>query len=211
MNQVTAGFYAMSMRLFSMLREGGGDLSGRGHSVLVTSARPGEGKTYVSRMLARCMADLMNDDVLLVDASLERPALHEVFGLPSEGGFTDCVANPAGEDLARYVRSSDNHFVLTVGRVRKPGLLFKTQSFEDFLAGARTRFGLVLIDGGPLMMTGCMPHQCDGVIMVIDSSRTRREVVLGVMNQAKVDRRRYLGVVLNKRSQYIPQSLYRRF
>lgn len=211
MNQLTDGFYAMSMRLLDMLRDRGGAGPGRGRTVLVTSARAGEGKTYVSRMIASCMAELSTDPVLLVDASVERPSLHMGFGIPNEAGFTDCMTAGAFEQAATCAVAPGNLFVLTAGSTLKPGLLFKPQVFETFLSQSSERFGLVLIDGGTLATTGCMPHHVDGVIMVVDSSRTRREVVQGVMGLAKADRNRYLGAVLNKRVQYIPRSLYRYF
>lgn len=211
MNQLSGSYYAMSMRLLDMLRDRDAAEPGRGRTVLVTSARPGEGKTFVSRLTAAYMADLSSDKVLLVDGNLERPALHREFGIANGPGFSDCMAT--GEfDLALHKCDLPaNLSLLTAGSKLKPGLLFKPQVFEDFLSHCRARFGLVVIDGGPLATTGCMPHQTDGVIMVIDSGRTRREVIQGVMSQAKVARSRYLGAVLNKRVQYIPRSLYRFF
>lgn len=210
MNPLNGSFYAMSMRLMGMLRERSATTPGRGRAVLVTSARPGEGKTYVARMIANCMADLSSDAVLLVDANLEKPALHKVFGMPEGPGFTDCMAS-GSFDGAGIAGGHDNLHVMPAGSVLKPGLLFKPQTFEAFLGHFTARFGLVLIDSGPLATTGCMPHQSDGIVMVVDSSRTRREVIQGVMGQAKVDRERYLGAVLNKRVQYIPRALYRYF
>lgn len=205
MNQLSGTFYALTMRLFEQLR------GSSGRSVLISSARGEEGKTFISRNLATYMAELAHDDILLVDANLERPTLHQAYGLDEGQGFSDALASGQFDTVPVHATSLPNLKVMTVGQTRKPGVLFKPQFFADFLAHYGPQYGLILFDGGVLGTSGCLPHQCDGTIMVVDSGKTRREVIQGVMAQANVDRSRYFGAILNKRMQYIPRSLYRYF
>ena len=202
-------FYPLTLRLFDILHRPEGERGGR--VVLVSSARAEEGKTFVARAVAHCMADLSNDAVLLVDGNIEDPSLHRHYGAENTLGFSDCLAsgNCAAAQLHDTPRT--NLKVMTIGQTPKPGLLFKSQAYSAFLEHFRSRFAVILIDGGLLGASGCLPHQSDGTIMVVDSSRTRREVIQGVMAQANVEKSRYLGAVLNKRMQYIPGPLYRHF
>lgn len=206
MNQLSGTFYALTMRLFERLRTEPGS-----RAVLVSSARGEEGKTFVARSIAAYMADLSHDDILIVDANLEHPALHQHYGVKNERGFSDCLATEDFDAVQLYATRQANLKLMTVGQTRKPGLLFKPQSFASFLDHFGKQFGLIVFDGGLLGSAGCLPHQCDGTIMVVDAGKTRREVIQGVMAQANVERSRYLGVILNKRMQYIPRSLYRYF
>ena len=63
--------------------------------IMVTSAMPGEGKTYVSVNLAMSLVMELDTRVLLVDADASRPAVLERLGLPSSKGLLDLLVNPA--------------------------------------------------------------------------------------------------------------------
>ncbi len=84
-------------------------------SVTITSLRPGEGKTTVAVNLAASVAEL-GLSVVLVDAALSIPALHEVFGLENKRGLTSTVldeADPAS--LLNAVPSMEDLQVVTAG------------------------------------------------------------------------------------------------
>jgi protein-tyrosine kinase len=63
--------------------------------IMITSAMPGEGKTYVSVNLAMSLVMELDTRVLLVDADASRPAVLERLGLPSSKGLLDLLVNPA--------------------------------------------------------------------------------------------------------------------
>lgn len=209
MNPQTGTFYALSLRLLDILHRPEGE--GGGRAVLISSARGEEGKTFVARALAHSMADLSNGNMLLVDGNLEHPSLHRHYGVENTRGFSDCLASTDFSAATLHESVRPNLRIMTVGQTRKPGLLFKPQAYSAFLHHFRSRFAMILIDGGLLGTSGCLPHQSDGTLMVVDAGRTRREVIQGVMAQANIENSRYLGAVLNKRMQYIPRALYRYF
>ena len=62
--------------------------------IMVTSAMPGEGKTYVSVNLAMSLVMELDTRVLLVDADASRPAVLERLGLPGSKGLLDLLVNP---------------------------------------------------------------------------------------------------------------------
>ncbi len=65
-------------------------------SILVTSALPGEGKSFVAANLAVSIAQNINEHVLLMDCDVRRPSIHKIFGLEGDvPGLTEYLT-PAG-------------------------------------------------------------------------------------------------------------------
>jgi non-specific protein-tyrosine kinase len=65
----------------------------RGNSLLVTSTKKGEGKTFISVNLAVSISHVLDRTVLLVDADLRAPSIHQVFGLDIDRGLSDYLLN----------------------------------------------------------------------------------------------------------------------
>ncbi|MDQ1470462.1 MAG: polysaccharide biosynthesis transport protein, partial [Bryobacterales bacterium] len=97
---------------------------------VITSAGPGEGKTTISANLARAMAEV-GHRVLLVDADLRRPALHNLLGSNEHEGLKDILAGSTeirNLSLDRYIQETgvNNLSVMTHGIKKEdaPALLF---------------------------------------------------------------------------------------
>ena len=72
-------------------------------SLLVSSAKPQEGKTTISVNLARSFAPL-SEKVLLVDADLRRPTLHKIFHVDNEVGLSELLRGSVSLDTVRSLR-----------------------------------------------------------------------------------------------------------
>ena len=72
-------------------------------TLLVTSSEPGEGKTMAAANLAVSLARL-NQRVLLIDADLRRPRLHQVFGVEQQPGLTDVLTGKVADHRFRRRR-----------------------------------------------------------------------------------------------------------
>ena len=150
---------------------------------------------------------------LVVDANLRSPRLHELFGVPNEIGLADVLSG--SEDLvSAAARIGDEQFFLLPSgtTATTPGALITVTRFSRFIAEAKSRYALVLIDAPPIIPfaeTPLIAGIADGLVLVIESERTKREIV----NRAKVAileaRGKVLGVVLNQRRDVIPEFLYR--
>ena len=125
MSRLPGTFYALSLRLFEMLRQR--EPTTDGHTLFISSARSEEGKTFTARGIAHCMADLSSDPVLLIDGNLEQPSLHRHYGLINGVGFYDCLASGDAAAATLHETTQANLKIMTVGQARKPGLLFKPQ------------------------------------------------------------------------------------
>jgi capsular exopolysaccharide synthesis family protein len=214
MNALPRAFYGLTLRVVETLRSRAGTVDGRprGSVVLLTSARPGEGKSVVARALASIAARIDGQRVLLVDGNVRRPSVHAVFGIPPAAvGFSDCLATDRPEDTVLYRSNVPRLDVMAIGQGAQPELLFQSAGFRRFADFYRQAYELIVIDADTLDATGCLAHQSDGVVLVVDASGTRREVVQGVIEQSNIERARFLGAVLNKREHHIPGPIYRAF
>lgn len=212
-SSLSPAIYCLTMRLFETLatRRQHPSAKAGATSVFVTSARRREGRTFIAQAISAHLSEMTDDKTLLVDADVENSSLHKIFAIENKEGFTDCLA---GDDPGKAQISPGpfpNLDIITIGQVRKPGLVFKRARLSSFINRHSPHYGIILFDGGVLETSGCLPHQTDGTILVVDSNSTRREVIQGVMARTKLPPERYLGAVLNKCVHYIPRFVYKLF
>ena len=120
-------------------------------TVTVTSAGEGEGKTTVATNLAAA-ASMAGFNVLLLDADLRRPSVHEVFGIPNGMGLADVLAESA--DLSEVLLEFEKPelTVVTAGQIPpNPSELLGSQRMADMLRMLRGRFDLVILDTPPAL------------------------------------------------------------
>lgn len=180
-------------------------------ALLFTSARDGEGKTTIATAVAQAMARLCGEPVLLADANPYRPRLRLAREAASGArGLCDVLRGEL-TDLRwlEPLRRTGEACVLPIGTAPDPALLFQPAAVARFRA-LTAGYRCVVLDGGSARLGGAsLAHHVDGVVMVIDSSSTRREVVEGSVREMRLAPGRMLGAVLNQREQYIPGLFYR--
>jgi protein-tyrosine kinase len=84
--------------------------------IMVTSARPGEGKTFSAVNLALAFAAEKDVKALLVDADTQHPTLPKIFGFPGERGIVEVLAGSADLSEVLIQTSMPNLMVLPAGR-----------------------------------------------------------------------------------------------
>jgi Mrp family chromosome partitioning ATPase len=189
-------------------------------TVGVTSANPGEGKTLVASNLAVSLAVANRRDTVLVDLSVLRPRLHSVFGTPIGPGLMEAIA---GGSIKVWKTKIDHLHVLPSGvpgqfetqseRKVPPELsqlynnelpslgLEKVVAFRDIVYSLREHYEFVIIDM-PVLTEPRVPviltHQMDGLLVVVDATRTKHRDVEKMFRQLNTDQ--ILGFVFNKTS-----------
>ncbi len=177
---------------------------------LLTSARGGEGKTTMSVLLAQVLARVCGERVLLVDANFYRPDLQRTFGIPAVAGLSETLRkhDPVSDIPVRNI--GDGVTVVTAGQALEPILLTRGDALAAFRQRVSPGYRCVLFDGAETRLGGAaLAKHVDGVLMVIDSSATRREVVAGAVREMRIPAERMIGAVLNKRRHYIPAFFYK--
>ena len=167
--------------------------------VMVTSAMPGEGKTLTSTNVALTLAESYKRQVLLIDADLRRPWVHEMFQVPNLSGLNDGLRS-AEDHKIPLLRLTDNLSILTAGRPdRDPMSVLSSDRMRRVLQEASTRFDWVIIDTPPVALltdAHLLASLVDAVVLVVQAGKTP----LSAINKAveAVGRERILGIVLNR-------------
>jgi capsular exopolysaccharide synthesis family protein len=166
-------------------------------TVLISSAAPFEGKTLTSINLALTLSESYGRRVLLVDADLRRPAIHQVLHLPNLSGLGDTLRGSPGP--LPFVELSDTLTVLTAGKADPdPMEGLCSPAMKRFLADAAARFDWVIIDSPPAAVCTDAPLLApltDGVLLVIRAGVTSSALVQRAVSGFSPGD--ILGVILN--------------
>lgn len=170
-------------------------------SLLVTSARPAEGKSTTAYAVALNLARV-GKRVLLIDGDLRNPSMHRVVGVENERGMSNLLSGST--DLQSVVQRTrqENLFFIPCGPLPpNPAELWGSDRLRQFLAEARNNFDHVVVDGPPVLGFADSPllaASVGGVLFVLESRGTRRGQARGALKRLRVGRAHLLGAVLTK-------------
>jgi len=183
-----------------------------GNLIMVTSALPGEGKTFTALNLAMSMAMEMDRTVLLVDADVVRSDVSRVLGIEAVEGLTDYLSEE-GVDLGDVLVKTDvpKLTVLPAGRQHKNVTeLFASQQMRRLADELSQRYAdrIIIFDSAPLLATtgsSVLAATVGQIVMVVEAERTLQRTVKDALKQ--IERFGTVNLVLNKgrlqsRSQY---------
>ncbi|HEY9780471.1 MAG TPA: polysaccharide biosynthesis tyrosine autokinase [Leptolyngbyaceae cyanobacterium] len=168
-------------------------------SLMVTSAVAGEGKSTLALGLALSAARL-HQRVLLIDADLRRPNLHEMLNLPNEQGLSTLLGSDATLPGQGVVQSSGAFIdILTAGPLPSdPANLLSSQRMRELIAEFEKNYDLILLDAPPVLgMVDAMiaASLCTGVVLVSRVGQvTKTELTQA---RAMLSKLNVIGVVAN--------------
>jgi len=176
-------------------------------TILVTSALPGEGKSFVSSNLALTIAQNIDQHVLLIDCDMRRPTIHKLFGYENVPGLSNYLTGEqALSDL--LIKTGNNHLsILPGGPIPpNPAELLSSNRMIAMLREVRARYAdrYIIIDSPPPHLTAeskALAQFVDGIILVLKLGQTDRDLVSELVG--KFQKEKILGVVanwLNRRS-----------
>ena len=173
------------------------DVQGARNVLMVTSARPGEGKSFTALNLAGSIAQNGTDAVLLIDVDPKVRPLSEQLGLGEAQGFLDLVSDPSlrPEDLLR-VTAIPNLAVMPVGTrlggaAQTIGGTASTRPIIPTITRLARRFPkhLIMLDAPPCLSTSdphtLAPH-VGQVVLVVEAERTQRSEVEAAIELVRV-------------------------
>jgi capsular exopolysaccharide synthesis family protein len=170
-------------------------------SLLVTSSRPGEGKSTTSVCLAANFAQL-GMRVLLIDGDLRNPSVHRLLSLENGAGLSNFLAGASDSSKLTQICMISGVSVLTTGPLPpNPAELLAGPRFVSLLATAVETFDMVIIDGPPVMGLADAPiiaSVAAGTLMVVECGSTRRAIVRDALRRLHFARARLVGALLNK-------------
>jgi capsular exopolysaccharide synthesis family protein len=177
---------------------------GRLEVLVVSSAIPGEGKSFVSANLAHAFALQSDRRVLVIDADLRRAGgLTTLLEAPTASGLTDYLLGERSAEQIIQTGSVKNLFLIPCGkRVAKPGELIGDTRFGALIEQLRPAFDWIIIDTPPVLPIAdarTIAELGDGVLMVVNARSTLTHLAKRAVEEFRRDR--LLGVVLNRTSE----------
>jgi capsular exopolysaccharide synthesis family protein len=168
-------------------------------TVLVTSAAPDEGKTTVLANLAITFAE-SGRKVIVVDADLRRPTLHELFGLDDAPGITDMILDEQLEPPLQATMIPNLRLLASGPLPPNPSELLASERMSRVIGRLSEMADVVLFDSPPASAVSdaaVLAARLDGVLLVVFSGRTRRDRARQAKEQLERVGARLLGVILN--------------
>jgi len=170
-------------------------------TLAVTSTGPGEGKTLVSSNLAVACA-LAGQRVLLIDADMRRPQMHDLFDVELSPGLSNIIVGDAKASAALQKTSVSGLWLMPAGRTPpNPVELLGSARFREVLASLSQHFDTIVIDTPPAMVVAdplVVATIASGVVFVVGAEMTSRHTARAVIDQLERGHARILGAVLNR-------------
>jgi len=168
--------------------------------VMFTSSGPGEGKSTTAANTAVAMAQA-GKNVLIIDCDLRKPVQHRIFGKKKDG-LSNLIVESLSLDQVIQSTEVPGLSLLTSGPIPpNPSELLGSAKMDDFLAVAKERFDLVILDAPPVLAVtdACvLASKVDGIALVIASGKVRPEIAAKAKDLLMKAKGHILGVVLNR-------------
>jgi len=171
---------------------------------LVTSTRPGEGKTFVATNLALTFAQHA-EKVIIIDADLRLPNVGPSLGFAGDGGVSRWFNSEMTLDEAIVREVAPGLDVLPVGiNCKNPTQVINNPKFSEMLDELRRRYDRVFIDSPPIGAVSDALHlipKVDGVIYVVRYNLVTMRNATSCLLRLRDAGAPILGAVLNRMSQ----------
>jgi len=169
----------------------------------ITSPGIGEGKTLTALNLAASLAMEVDYTVLLVDANLRHPSLHEHLDLPSEPGLSDyLIEDTPLPELLVHPKGIDHLTILPGGRaLLNSAEMLNSPKMSKLVDELKNRYAgrIVIFDLPPVLSTAdamAFAPYVDATLLVVEEGKTTRREVENAVDM--LSSTNILGTVLNK-------------
>lgn len=185
-------------------------------SLVVTSSTPSEGKSTICIYLAQAAA-AMGQRVLLVDADLRLPTLHERLELDNTFGLSTAISNDLALEL--IVQTSlieSNLSILTAGQVPPdPTKLLSSRKMHSLMERFKETYDLIIYDMPPVMGLAdvkLLAPKVDGIVMVVGLNKTKAAVLTQTLDGMRLSGVNVLGMIANgSKEQNIQQNSHHQY
>ncbi|AKG20935.1 GumC family protein [Calothrix sp. 336/3] len=203
-----ASFFEVFRSLYTNILLLGSDSPIR--SLVISSADQGDGKSTVAIHLALAAA-AMGQRVLLVDANLRFPSLHQRVGLMNIQGLTDVIS--ADLDWSNVIERSpleDNLYLMSAGPIPPDSVrLLASQKMQDLMNEMHDSFDLVIYDTPPVVGfadANLLAANTNGMVLVAGLGKLKRTMFQQALEEMQISGTPLLGMIANKSKEAAPAA-----
>lgn len=169
--------------------------------LMITSPGPSEGKSMTTANLGIALAQA-GEQVIIIDADLHRPRQHRLFKLANNVGLTTALLDPHSQPEALLQETTQPGLrVLVSGPLPpNPAELLGSGRMHQLLEKLQSQADVLVLDSPPttiLADAAILSTQIDGVLLVLKSGVTRREIARRAVGALTHVNARIVGVLLN--------------
>ena len=170
--------------------------------IMVTSAIPGEGKSFVAANLAASIAQNIDDHVLLMDCDLRLPTINQLFGISQPAGLSEYLSGDVDLSTLLIKTGINKLSILPGGNPPKnPAELLSSEQMAMLIKEVKNRYQdrYVILDSAPPRLTSetsAIAKHADGILLVVSYGITERDAVLELVEMLGKDQ--IIGVVFNR-------------
>ena len=183
-------------------------------TLLFTGSAHGTGVTKTVIKFANTLVKASDHTVLIIEANLRTPSFQKLFHQDPIRGVPGSLVDDGLKIFKFKNVGKGNLFAFTFGGNRfNSNNYIDTQRLSKLIEVSKKQFDYIILDTAPIGICPESQAICslvDGVLMVIDSGKTRRRVAQRAKQELEDAGGKLLGVVLNKRKYYIPKWIYKR-
>ncbi len=171
-----------------------------GHSFVITSSLPSEGKSTTTLNLALALADA-GKRVALLDCDLRKPKVAEYLGIEGGAGLTDVLIGRARVADVMFPYGKRPMYVLPAGKIPpNPSELLGSRQMSQLLEALGKEFDVILCDAPPLLPVtdaAVLARSTAGAIVVVAAGRTTNNQVGGALDALDTVGAKVAGTVLS--------------
>ena len=169
-------------------------------SISFSSSLPMEGKSATVVNMAIAFSQL-DERVLVIDADLRKPKLHQIFKARNVAGLSNCLTGKKELNEAIQKTSIQNIWILPSGPIPpNPTELLNSRRMKELLEEIRKAFDYILIDTPPVLAVTdgvIVSSLSDSTVLVINGSKLTRKAFLKAVGELRKARSKIIGVVFN--------------
>jgi len=173
-----------------------------GNTLLIASPNPGEGRTITAINLSISLAQQIDGTVLLVDADLRKPSIHNLLGLEVKRGLSDYLRGKADIQDLMINPGIPRLVVLPGGKaIANSSELLGSPRMQWLIKEMKERYDdrFIIFDSPPLLTnadTLVLSRYVDGILMVVEAEKTKKDDIKQAIELLK--ERPIIGTIFNK-------------
>ncbi len=185
-----------------------------GNLIMVTSALPGEGKTFNAICLALSIAAERDKTVLLVDADVIKPGVSKFFGVESNRGLVDYLCGEGDINELIFKTNLPNLTLLPAGSPHHLSTeLLASSKMRDLMRELSERYHdrIVIFDSPPMLATteaNVLAGMMGQIAMIVEAEKTSQKDVKEAVDAMKIHTDIPIGLVLNKATRIRASKYY---